>query len=68
MAYAKKCDRCGKLYEQYNDREDKHNINGVLTLNIDSVRKYWSNDVLDFCPECCNEFVSWLKKGKEKKK
>lgn len=33
---AKKCDRCGNLYELYNTKESKNNINGILTANIDN--------------------------------
>ena len=33
MACAKKCDRCGKLYEQYNSKNDRKNPNGIMVLN-----------------------------------
>lgn len=32
MACAKKCDRCGKLYEQYNSKNDRKNPNGIMVL------------------------------------
>lgn len=32
---AKKCDRCGKLYERYNEIYNASEINGIFTLNID---------------------------------
>ena len=35
MATAKKCDRCGKLYNSYNIINDTKNINGIMTVNID---------------------------------
>ena len=40
MALAKKCDRCGKFYEEYNTKYDGKNINGILLLNIDCHEKY----------------------------
>lgn len=60
MAIAKKCDRCGKYYEPYNFACDSEKINGVKTLNIDDNGKYFAQDTLDFCPECCEEFNIWL--------
>ena len=52
MAFAKKCDICGKLHELYNVKHDKDKTNGLVFVNIDSKRSYFTNDVLDCCPEC----------------
>lgn len=60
MAFAKKCDRCGKLYEEYNTEHDSKKINGIMTLNLDFKRKYYSNTPLDLCPECTDSFNKWL--------
>lgn len=60
MASAKKCDRCGKLYERYNERNDEDNINGILTLNIDSKQQYFTHKLIDFCPDCKDSFQEWL--------
>ena len=60
MASAKKCDRCGKLYERYNEKSDRDNINGILTLNIDANQQYYSHKVIDFCPDCKDSFQKWL--------
>lgn len=66
MGFAKKCDRCGKLYELYNLESDPKNINGLLTLNIDYKRSYYTQNLIDLCPECMNSFDKWLKeKGNE---
>lgn len=56
MACAKKCDRCGKLYEQYNSKNDKKNPNGIMILNLDAQRKYYSHGAIDLCPGCMKEF------------
>ena len=60
MAFAKKCDRCGKLYEEYNTEHDSKKINGIMTLNLDFKRRYYSNESLDLCPECKDSFEEWL--------
>ena len=63
MALAKKCDRCGKFYEAYNTAKDSENINGIMTLNLDDQRKYYSHEPLDLCPECKDAFEEWMKNG-----
>lgn len=60
MASAKKCDRCGEYYEPYNAKNDKEKINGFITANIDDERKYYSQDIFDLCPICCEHFKKWL--------
>lgn len=60
MAYAKKCDRCGKLYEQYNFKNDEENPNGIMTLNLDYQRKFYSHAAMDLCPDCMKEFQDWM--------
>ena len=49
------------LYEEYNFKSDDKKINGVLTLNIDKQRQYFRQDLIDLCPDCCEQFVKWLK-------
>lgn len=63
MAFAKKCDRCGKLYEGYNTNNDPKNINGFMTLNLDDKRLYYSHKPYDLCPDCKDSFEKWLKEG-----
>ena len=62
MAYARKCDRCGKCYEVYNTRRDDENINGFIPVNVDGEGKYYSHGIKDLCPDCFKEFKKWLKK------
>ena len=62
MACAKKCDRCGKLYEQYNLLNSKKNPHGIMTLNLDGQRRYYGHDAMDLCPECMKEFREWLER------
>lgn len=60
MANAVKCDRCGRFYDNYNMRNNEDNINGIMTLNIDMNRKYFSHRAIDLCPECMKSFKQWL--------
>lgn len=64
MAFAKKCDRCSKLYEEYNTKQDSTKFNGITTLNLDHHGKYYTNAPLDLCPECKGSFDQWLFAGK----
>lgn len=65
MACAKKCDRCGKLYEQYNSKNDRKNPNGIMVLNLDSQRRYFTHNALDLCPDCMKEFQDWFGEVKQ---
>ena len=66
MAMAKKCDRCGKLYEHY----PKGN-----KLQYNAIRRFQRNAIgetitcvktltTDLCPECMSEFDKFMMKGK----
>ena len=65
MACAKKCDRCGKLYEQYNSKNDRKNPNGIMVLNLDSQRRYFTHNALDLCPDCMKGFQDWFGEVKQ---
>ena len=56
---AKKCDRCGKLYEGY-DMVDNREMNGVyiISKNKFGVRESIRKDI-DLCIECMNSFIKW---------
>lgn len=62
---AKKCDRCGKLYEEYNISNNPKEINGIMVLNINSKQSYFSSEAKDLCPKCSCELVKWLNKESE---
>lgn len=64
MACARKCDRCGKLYEEYNLKNDEKNPNGIMVLNLDYQRKYYPHDAMDLCPDCMRKFQDWIKEVK----
>lgn len=56
---AKKCDRCGKLYDHY-DTFDNSKINGVSMIFISKFgnRESTSKDI-DLCQECMDSFTKW---------
>ena len=66
MALAKKCDRCGKFYDEYNFANDDKNINGIMTLNLDAQDHYYTHKALDLCPSCKDSYEKWLNKKREK--
>lgn len=59
---AKKCDRCGTLYEEYNIKNSNKCINGLMLLNINSDQRYYAHGPYDICPKCTEEFMKWFKK------
>lgn len=66
MAFAKKCDICGKLYEEYNTTKNDRNTNGFMFINIDYKREYWVNKAIDCCPDCMQSIrnhIDLLKNG-----
>ena len=64
MAIAKKCDICGKLYEQYNVKRDSKKPNGFHLLSIDSAGKYFVYDSTDCCPDCMESILQHIERLK----
>ncbi len=67
MARAMKCDRCGKLHEHYDGSKqfkDTERANGVLLLDKDLDKKYWSRKSYDLCPDCMGELEIFLNQHK----
>ena len=60
MANARKCDRCGNLYEEYNTANNKEKFNAIMPINLDHKRQYYSHEALDLCPECMGKLRDWL--------
>ena len=60
MANAKKCDRCGKLYEHYNgkpfiDDGSEYNWVRIYTTHGSAWRDF------DLCPDCMTKLIAFLK-------
>ena len=64
MSIAKKCDRCGKMYEQYNMKDSEENPNGIRLLNIDGRQQCFSHKLIDLCPDCMKQLQNWLLNAK----
>lgn len=61
---AMKCDRCGKLYEQYDGCKtfkNTENANAIILIDKDLDKKYWTREIYDLCPDCMREFEDFLK-------
>lgn len=59
---AKKCDRCGKLYEHYDGdgKKKTKNANGLILIDRDLDKKYWSRSNYDLCPECMVQLIDFI--------
>lgn len=66
MAYARKCDRCGKLYEP-------KSINFKKSCRVNSIRiaergydnSVASGQIFDLCPDCLEGFKNWFNEERE---
>ncbi len=67
MAMARKCDRCGKFYEDYipENKDNPKYINGLSTVSINKERKFYNVDLVDLCEDCLKEFADWVNKDPE---
>ena len=63
MAIARKCDRCGKLYEFY-PVGHKSQCNGVQRIYREKSGCLRYEESLDFCPECMAAFDEFMINGK----
>ena len=55
MSIAKKCDRCGALYEPYGSNHPVE-CNGFCSSYIGPAGGVWNHKTIDLCPECMAEF------------
>lgn len=66
MADAKKCDRCGRLFEPYNIdagcKVPKRYMNILLRNTLIDQATYSSPRDYDLCKECNDSFSKWLSK------
>lgn len=63
MAIARKCDRCGKLYEFY-PQGNKPQRNGVQRIYGRINGSYDTDRPYDLCPECMSAFDEFMIRGK----
>ena len=64
MAMAKKCDRCGKLYEHY-PKGNKSQSNAIKRVGKAENGAITSEGMsIDLCPECMGAFDTFMINGK----
>lgn len=67
MADAKKCDRCGVLFEPYEVKTLQHRYARITSETIcvkGNVRENIEN--FDLCSECARSFNNWINFGGDK--
>lgn len=60
MALARKCDRCGNLYEVLYININHKRLNSIIIADRDMIGSYSNHGIFDLCPECLKSFKSWL--------
>lgn len=62
MALAKKCDRCGKLYEHYPIGNQSGVFNAIKRVRKDASGSiFFEEQSTDLCPECMDGLNSFLR-------
>lgn len=56
---ARKCDRCGKFYEEYNGTEETKSANALRLMGVTQTAAHGKN-WYDLCEDCMKELVSFL--------
>lgn len=59
---AKKCDRCGKLYELYDGIKFQPTSNSYYIVRFENA--LIGRD-FDMCPDCMKKIIEFMKAGKE---
>ena len=65
MSLAKKCDRCGKLYEHY-PKGNKSQCNAIRRVQRTQTGEFTNScgfPVHDLCPECMSAFDKFMTSG-----
>ena len=64
---ARKCDRCGRLYEHYDGRKafPKSLSNSIGLRDTDIDGKFWTRDNFDLCVSCMVGLEAFLYGGTE---
>ena len=63
MSRARKCDRCGSLYEFYEGTKTTERANAVELIDRDMDNSSWSRKIYDLCPVCMDSFLQYLHIG-----
>jgi len=60
MSIAYKCDRCGKLYENYNEKIVQYSSKPMIFTCSTSITKH--DHSADLCKQCFESFMEWWDK------
>lgn len=61
MAIVKKCDRCGVIYEHYENFSNNENSNGVSTIHMNNTGTgNFTWRTYDLCRKCMFEFDKFI--------
>ena len=62
MARARKCDRCGNLYEPKSSKlkSNMGGFNALKLIDMDLDNQYWDRGTKDLCPDCLWSFIDWF--------
>lgn len=60
MADARKCDRCGKFYEQYNMATGDYNAIRRCRCSSDGRLSVAASAPIELCPECYKDFEVFM--------
>lgn len=65
MANAKKCDRCGKIYEERRTNVFEELVDSVCDLFQTEKQKTarLMTCMVDLCPSCTKELMAWFMEG-----
>lgn len=62
---ARKCDRCGRLYEAKSANIDGERADAIAALMFYKEGSRWHEEKYDICPNCLEKLKNWLEKNQE---
>lgn len=65
---ARKCDRCGRLYEAKSVNIDGERADAIAALMFYKEGSRWYEEKYELCPECLKELKVWLEYKQEEAK
>ena len=62
MAWATKCDRCGKYFDWHSNTENGF---AVLTFDVGKCKYSIEGEEYDLCPDCVKDLYDWFNRRVE---
>lgn len=60
---AKKCDKCGKFYDEYSTKSYDAEPNAILLVQNQENKETYCCKQYDLCRECMENLREWFKEG-----